>query len=742
VIVMCPDIETFAPLVQATFGAGDSLDGQEAFPSGVPRLMVRLADRAVRQTNPTLGALAELLELATARITASELVDFASLEPVRRRFHFDDDALARLEEWVSATGIRWGLDAAHRAPFHLHAVNANTWQAGLDRLLLGVAMSEDDRLLVGGVLPLDDVDSGDIALAGRLAEFVERVRTAITTLTARRPMAGWVNAIAAAADALFVTGPHDEWQRTELDGLLAEILDQSSGAPAAEISLPELRALLADRLRGKPSRVNFRTGHLTVCTLVPMRSVPHRVVCLLGLDDGAFPRHGAPDGDDIIERAPAVGDRDVRSEDRQLLLDALLAAGDHVVLTYCGRDERTNAVRPPSVPVGELLDVIDATARTATAATGTAREHVVVEHPLQAFDARNFEPGRMVPRTPWSFDLTARDGARAIVTERAARPRFLDGPLPPLDSVLVELDDLVQFVQHPVKAFLRQRLGVSVGDTDDELDNTLPIELDALEKWSVGDRLLAARLAGVDWEIALAAERARGLLPPGVLGAAVLDEIRPVVDAIHAAVVARADLGIEARSVDVEVDVGPAGLGAGRVTGTVTGIRGATLVSATYSRLAAKHRIAAWVRLLAATAGGAADVTALCVGKGRRGAGVSVIPPVGPDQAVRHLAALVDLYRRGMREPLPIYCNTSEALARRANAKQEWISGQFPNEDKDAAHVFVLGQGVEFMQLLAEPPRPDECGEGWAINESSRTAVYARRLWDGLLAVEQREDGQ
>src|SRR6201999_1082087 len=118
-----------------------------------------------------------------------------------------------------------------------------------------------------------------------------------------------------------------------------------------------LAALLGERLQGRPTRANFRTGHLTICTLVPMRSVPHRVVCLLGLDDGTFPRKAPRDGDDLLLEDPHVGERDARTEDRQLLLDALMAATDRLIITYTGNDERTNLVRPPAVPVGELLDL-------------------------------------------------------------------------------------------------------------------------------------------------------------------------------------------------------------------------------------------------------------------------------------------------------------------------------------------------------------------------------------------------
>ena len=178
VIVMCPDIETFAPLIHATFGAGEvSEEEDEALPAELrpPDLRVRLADRSLRQTNPVLGAVAALLDLADARLTASQVLDLADREPVRRRFRLDDDDVGRLEDWIAESGIRWGLDAAHRAPFRLADLPAGTWRRGLDRLLLGVTMTEDGDRLVGDVLPLDDVDSGAIDLAGRFAELVDRL---------------------------------------------------------------------------------------------------------------------------------------------------------------------------------------------------------------------------------------------------------------------------------------------------------------------------------------------------------------------------------------------------------------------------------------------------------------------------------------------------------------------------------------------------------------------------------------
>ena len=763
VIVMCPDIETFAPLIQATFGAGEVFeddDELEALPADVrpPDLRVRLADRALRQTNPVLGVVGRLLDLVDERLTASQVLDFADQEPVRQRFGLDDDDLARIEDWVAASGIRWGLDAAHRKPFKLEALAAGTWRSGVDRLLVGVTMTEEEQRLFHDVLPLDDVDSGAIDVAGRFAELVDRLQTTVDALNSPKTIDAWATAIAGAADALTTTSERDAWQRAELDRILGDVADEAAGTGSATSLVPaEIRALLSERLKGRPTRANFRTGHLTICTLMPMRSVPHRVVCLLGMDDGVFPRKSPRDGDDLMLADPHVGDRDARTEDRQLLLDALLAATDQLIVTYTGNDERTNLVRPPAVPIGELLDVVDRTVRTDE---GRARERVEVRHPLQPFDPKNFTVGELMPERAWSFDPVTLHGAEALTAERAQTAPFLAGPLPPREQALIELEDLVRFAGHPVRAFLRQRLGISVGDYADELDDALPVELDALERWGVGQRLLDGVLGGANIEACIAAEIARGTLPPGKLATPVIDRIRPIV--AHIAAAARAELegggekeaGGQPASVDVKI-----ALEDGRtLSGTVPGVYGDVLRTVTYSRVNARHRLQAYVRWLALTAAHPDRAfAAVTVGQARRGASDSAtitiarIPPLADHPAVRAerarepLATLIDLYDRGMREPLPLACMTSAAYAAAAHhggdaekaARNEWESGwAFPKEDADLEHQLVRGDISSFDDLTAEPPRRDEQGEGWDDAETTRFGRYSVRLWNGLLQTE------
>jgi exodeoxyribonuclease V gamma subunit len=738
VIVMCPDIEAFAPLIQATFGS--QADGSDS------DLQVRLADRSLRQTNPVLGTLAQMLDMAAGRVTASELLDLAGTVPVRVRFGFDDDELGRVDGWVRAAGVRWGMNAAWRRPYHMDKLAYGTWAAGLDRILAGVAVSEDTPGLVGDVLPLDDVDSGDIDLAGRAAEFVARAQDALESFAISHSLAGWIEAVDAAARALLGVSPGEEWQEAQLQRIIEELLAQAAASPegeATQLRPAELRALLADRLRGVPTRANFRTGHLTMCTLVPMRSVPHRVICLLGLDDESFPRRTEPDGDDLLCADPWVGDSDPRSEDRQLLLDAVMAAEETLVIIYSGRDERTNAPMPAAVPVGELLDLVDATVRADRA---PARDRITTEHPLQPFDQRNFITGALTARRPWSFDRSALEGAVAGRRSRGARVPAFPPPLPPIDLDLIGLDDLLRFFEHPVRAFLRQRVGLSVSGERVEPGDALPIKLTALEEWQVGERLLRACLAGADLDECVRAEVARGTLPPGQLGLRAVGELRPRIEALARAAAGPGGPPGSAGAIDVAAVAGRT-----VVAGTLTDIYGDELKTVTYSKLGPRHRLAAWVRVVVLTSAQPEHAwRARTIGRDSTGssAAVACIEAPGATEADRvewarsRLAALVDLYACGMREPLPLAPRASQAWAE-ANgrgrdgqeaAKAAWDGGLFP-EAEDQAHLLAFGGRLRWPEYTGAPPGPGETGPGWSEGPS-RAGRLAIRLWNPLLAVE------
>ncbi|HUO40024.1 MAG TPA: exodeoxyribonuclease V subunit gamma, partial [Mycobacterium sp.] len=223
ILVMCPDIETYAPLIVANFGLGD-LTG-ESHPAH--RLRVRLADRALDQTNPLLGVAAELLSIAGSRATASQVLNLAAAAPVRSRFGFTDDDLDDISGWVRESGIRWGFDQQSRIPYGLDHFIQNTWRFGLDRVLTGVAMSDDSQAWLGTALPLDDVGSNRVELAGRLAEYVDRLASVCGNLTGARPLVQWIDALREGVGSLTEIGPDDTWQLGQLQRELVTVVEQA-----------------------------------------------------------------------------------------------------------------------------------------------------------------------------------------------------------------------------------------------------------------------------------------------------------------------------------------------------------------------------------------------------------------------------------------------------------------------------------------------------------------------------------
>jgi exodeoxyribonuclease V gamma subunit len=737
VLVMCPDIDTYAPLVEAGFGLGEVV-GEAGHPAH--RLRVRLADRAPVQTNPLLAIARELLDVAGGRARATQVLDLARAEPVRRRFGFSDDDLEQLDVWVRESGVRWAFDAEHRADFDLASYVANTWEFGLDRLLTGVALSDDSAAWLDRALPLDDVGSAQVDLVGRLAEFVDRLRVATDRLTGTHPLGHWLAALDDGVAALTAVSSPDGWQPGQMQRELGRVRRAAAGLASVELRLPDVRALLADRLAGRPTRANFRTGTLTVCTMVPMRSVPHRVVCLLGLDDGVFPRHASVDGDDVLARDPLTGERDARSEDRQLLLDAILAATDTLVITYTGANEYDGRPRPPAVPLGEVLDALDATATTADARP--VSEAVTIRHPLQPFDARNVSRGGLVAGTTFSFDEAAAAGARAATGPRRPVAPFLDGPLGPRVERDVSLDDLVRFWGDPVKGFLgRDGADISLPADEEQPEDALPVEIDSLAQWAVGDRVLADLLAGLDPAVVKQREWRRGELPPGQLGWRMLGQILDRADPLRAAA---AELrAIAPRSVDIAVELG----GGRRLVGTVPEVYGDRLVPVTYSRLGAKHRLTSWVRLLAlAASDGDRNWTAHTIGRphsrSRDAVATSLLGPLD-HTATELLRDLVSLRDRGLRAPLPLPMKSSldYARARRTRADvpdalvkvgYDWKDGRFPGEQSDAAVLKIWGR-VDEPPEVSQPPQP---GEEFA-GETGRFGSLSLRVWNPLIEAEQ-----
>ena len=462
IVVMMADVDAYAPLVEAVFTR--ERDDERFIPFSI-------ADRAPRQDSPVVDAFQRALALIGGRAKLSELLDLLALEPVQRRFGVAPTDLDRLREWLREGGVRWGIDAAHRAEHRQPPVDENTWRFGLERLLLGYAMPTGGRALFAERLPYDEVEGQDAILLGRAVAFAERAFSLVRDLADARPMASWRPALLAAVDDLLATTAEHAWQVQQIrDAIEAMARAAEDAGFDEEVDAEVVRRLLDGHLDDRGPARGFLRGGVTFCAMVPMRSIPFEVVALLGMGDGVFPRTQRPQEHDLMrkpgERRP--GDRSRRDDDRYLFLEALLAARGQLLITYPGQSVRDNAPLPPSVVVSELIDELVRSYGGAVGAVdddeAIAAVHpmLLTRHPLQPFSPRYFDGSS--PQL-FSYDRTLCEGARALVgksegVDRRLAPPLFDRPLPEgEDGDEMQLEQLVRFFENPVRHLMRQRLG-------------------------------------------------------------------------------------------------------------------------------------------------------------------------------------------------------------------------------------------------------------------------------------------
>ncbi len=721
IAVLTPDVDAFAPLLAAAFTA----------PAGNPdhpaqRFRVQVADRSVAQVNPMAGLLLDLLRLPDGRVEASTLLELCAQPAIARRFGFGTEGRERLVDLVERAGIRWGLSATQREAFGLAGFPQNTWIAGLQRMLLGVTLAETDLVAAGTVLPLDDVESSDLDLVGALTELVGRLSRLIAEFAKPATLADWAARCRAGLTELVELPFDQDWQLADVWSGLARLAERAGAAGTLLTRHAALRAL-EQEFTGSPARGGFGNGALVVCGPGSLRHVPHRVLVLLGWDASCYPRPARRHGDDLLGLEPLLGDPSAAMADRQVLLDAVHAAAGQLVVIAQGRSEATNEDVPLSAPVTELLEALDLTA--ATAAGTKASEAVTVRHPLQPFDPGYFDPARTDLR---SADRLAFQAATALVAEPVRpRGRYVLEPLAEPDLALgVSLDDLVGFFGHPARALLRVRAGLSLADTPDAGD-TIPIEPDGLARWQIGNRVLQRLRAGHDQQAVVRAEWLRGEVPPFALGQALIDRV--VNEARRSAQQVPAGLA-EPTLHDLAVDVDVPGHGSVPLVGRVT-THDHELLQVEFSSLQPRHRLAAWLRLLALAAAEDGPWRARVVGKGRLVAYAA--PPRAAASAL--LGRYLQLYALGLSRPLPALPRLGFAWAEyrlsRRDPEDRLVSGKnFKRSwefDSDAAwKVFFDYPG------LLELPASQVVVPGAEPTEGTLVGALASSIWGPVMGAE------
>lgn len=656
VIVMVPDIEKYAPYIDAVFGlytAGDSR-----------RLPYFIVDRGPGSVNTVLDAVTRLLSLPQARLGVGEVLDLLDIVAVRRRFGLNDQDLAVMRDWITGANVRWGLDSGHRegmgVAMHSSLSHLHTWEFGLKRMLLGYAMGDGAEW--NGIAPFGDVAGLEARLAGSLDLVIQRMSHHARALATPATPAQWVQRLSALLDD-FIDDGEDVAAFTveQLRQALDDWLDECEAAgfeEALSLSVVTRHWLSCFQSTGLAQR--FTSGAITFATLMPMRAIPFRHVCLLGMNDGDYPRARMPTPFDLMQTDYRPGDRSRRDDDRYLFLEALLSARERFYVSWVGRSIVDNTERPPSVLVAQLRDHL-AAGWHSEGRPDEVLARITTVHPLQAFSGAYF-----VDPTPDARLFTyAREWRGAPATEGATSSQ-VTGSLPALQrEEPLSFHELESFLKHPVVEFFQQRLDVKIEESEAPSDEEMFLS-DRLSTWGLYDALIRACagplaeqgdvMARCDAELARM-ERS-GQLAFGVAGKLESQECRASFQKMVDDWRTHADEWPEVDELGIEVSIGCDGTPglAGwlgplrrRSDGAVLRLEmQASRMLTGRSEWSDRNLVGHWVRHLAANSQGHRLTTIVL-----SPAGSPRFEPVEPAQASAWLDAMLQAWGEGMRRPLP-----------------------------------------------------------------------------------------
>ena len=696
VVVMTPDIDAYAPAIEAVFGGA----------AGPRRIPFTIADRSLRADSPLVEAFLGLLDLSDSRYDADRLLTLLEAPAVHRRFGIAAGDLDLVQRLVTESAVRWGVDAASRARLGLPAVAEHTWRFGLDRLLLGFSVPSGDARLLEGVLPFDAVEVATPRCSGISAPSSRRRRRSESLAAPRGARHLGRVSLAEVLDR-FVDAAEDDAETVQaLRGVLQRLADDASRAGYdAPVSLALVRVLLRRELEQPINTGPFLTGGVTFCAMVPMRSIPFDVVCLVGMNDGSFPRTRQPVSFDLMADHPERGDRSRRDDDRYLFLVAIVSGRRCLYLSYVGRGIRDNAPIPPSIVVSELLDAV----RRGYDVDGCP---VVTEHPLQAFSPRYFarpaEPGLV----SYSTELCAASRVRRLRPEPTRR--LLEGRLPdvPAEEASVDLDGFLRFFANPTARLLQRRLGVRLTEAELPPLRREPFVLDGLGRYMVRNELLARqiRAAGDD---PLRALRAGGLLPYGRVGDVELVRQRAVAEEFAERLLTlTGGEALESIALDLQ-------LGALRLEGALHGVRRDGVIDHRLAEPKASDQLSLWIRHLVLHVARPRSEGWRSVWLGTRAV---VFEPVA--DARSHLDALAAVYREGMQRLLPFFPKSALEWCEATRAKLDaahavWDGNDFVDGESAEAHLLYAWRevdpiGAEFerlAELVMQPLVAHRCEE-------------------------------
>lgn len=505
IIVMVPDINVYAPHIQAVFSR---------YQAGSTRYIpFTISDQGQRHHEPVLIALETLMSLPRSRFAVSEILSLLEVPGIRQRFSIREDEIPLARRWVEGANIRWGLHHRQRQSLELPAdLERNTWQAGLRAMLLGYGMGEDEPW--SGVEPYGEIGGLQASLAGRMASFVSQLELLWQALQPPRSPADWEALFSDMLAQFFddLEG-HDLLLLNRFRRHLEQWLEDALAAGLQDTLLPLniVKDVLLDGLDEGGLNQRFLAGKVNFATLMPMRAIPFRKVCLLGMNDGDYPRSRPPVDFDLMANDYRPGDRSRREDDRYLFLEALLSAREQLYISWVGRSIKDDSERPASVLVSQLQDHLDRLWQVEGQPGRSVTRALTTQHPLQPF-SRDYFPRtngqRPEPDSPpralddilrerqlFTYEQEWRSAHGTVPEDTEQTTLSWQPPEEPITFA-----DLAGFLKRPVETFFQRRLQVRFEAVEDDDTDNENFALDGLDRWRLDNELIGEAVLKADDE--------------------------------------------------------------------------------------------------------------------------------------------------------------------------------------------------------------------------------------------------
>ena len=687
IVVMAPDIQLYTPFIASTF-----TDIQHA-----------IADQSLQISNSVLDTFLRFLRLSQGRFGWQAVLDLLEQPVVYKNFGLSETDLELIQHWVNETHIRWARSAEHKQQLGLPATSENTWQAGLDRLLMGYAIADDEDF-VNGILPYSEIEGSSAQALGGLCHFIQLLCKANTELSQAKTLLEWSKQLFQYADMLLVKDHFDtskQFERQQLNELITELSEGLVNIHRDTVEIEVIVTWLETTTTERKSSTGFLRGQLTFCSMLPMRSIPFKVIALLGLNEGEFPKIDRHPTFDLLAQYYQKGDRSRRADDRYQFLEVLLSARQQLIITYIGQSISQNETIPPSVVISELLEILESDYQLS---------NLVVIHPLQAFSPRYFSNDK----TLFSYVESDCQIASAFQVKPPIIPPWWQGEIFQEPVTTIDLNELFAFYRHPQKYFFQRQLGITLNGIDAKTEEREPFSIDGIDGYQINQRWIAERLNNQTSSVAKL--QAQGIWLSGAPGTIEFEQREHFISEFSKVIKAK-NLGEAQIGISLDIQIGQY-----RLIGKLDNIHANGSLFYRYAKLKGKNLIHAWLHHLLINQIQEQPTFLLSEDQDLR------LPPSFAPQAI--LIKLIELFIQGTTNPLLFFIEPAFGYI-----QQAWKISHGNRANKPAIDVAIekwqqsidSGYELEIMKLCQSIEDP-----GLIFNEGFERHCQSllQPIWD------------